>query len=193
MLKIDTLQKGKRIFNPVQEDSSKGDGIYDLTLSSITYENVNLRFTNTYLVPDDYRMRIDLISRDTLGDSASSGSLMKANSISNPFAIDTKFLLLIPNKGDIEFTFEKKNNKDKSSLSAPNTANDFRKVQQNKVFETSPSRRAFVESQNKANSPAAMQLPPNILQPGQNQVTIESGAIFLGRDAGGGSNQPISL
>lgn len=190
MLKIDTIQLGKRIFNPIDSDARQGDGVYDLTLSSISYQNAPFRFTGTYLVPDDYRMRPDLIARDTIGDSSQLGSLLKANSISNPFAIDTKFLLLIPNKADIDYSFEIKNKKDQNNLQSPNNANSFRKSQQNKVFETSNSRKAFIEAQNKAKSAAVSPLPPNILQPGQSSVTIESGAIFLGRDSGGGSNQP---
>jgi hypothetical protein len=189
MLRIDTLQKGKRIFNPNQGEQREADGIYDLTIGSMTFENVTLRFTDTYLVPDDYRMRPDLIARDTMGDISKLGSLLKVNSISNPFAIDTRFLLLVPNAGDIDYSFQKKNERDQNKKDIPNNANNFRKIQQNKVFEVSTSRKAFIETQNKSKSPTAMALPPNVLQPGQTPVTVESGAIFLGRDSGGGANQ----
>jgi hypothetical protein len=193
MIQIDTLKTGKRIFNPNEEDANQGDGVYDLTLSSISYENVTLRFTSTYLVPEDYQMRPDLISRETLGDGSLVGSLMKANSISNPFAIDSKILLMIPSQSDIENTFYKKNEISKSQPDQASIQTSFRKSQQNKVFEVSGSRKAFLEAQRKSKSPVASPIPPNMLQPGQNPTVIESGSIFLGPDAGGGSNQPSNV
>ena len=193
MLKIDTISTGKRIFNPNQENQREGDGVYDLTIASMTFENVTLRFNDTYLVPDDYRMRPDLIARDTMGDISKLGSLLKVNSISNPFAIDTRFLLLIPNAGDIEYSFQVKNQRDQNKTDVPNNANNFRKIQQNKVFEVSTSRKAFIETQNKSKSPTAMALPPNVLQPGQTAVTVEQQSIILGRDSGGGATRQALL
>jgi hypothetical protein len=189
MIQIDVLNRGKRIFNPIEEDARLADGIYDLTVSSISYENVTLRFTSTYLVPEDYQMRPDLISRATLGSDALVGSLMKSNSISNPFAIGSDILLLVPNESDVENTFFKKQEIQKSQSNSPSIQNTFRKSQQNKVFEVSSSRKAFLEAQRKAKSPAAP-LPPNMLQPGQTTVTTQNGSIFLGNDTGGGSNLP---
>jgi hypothetical protein len=187
MIRIDTLNKGKRIFNPIEEDARQGDGIYDLTVSSISYENVTLRFTSTYLVPEDFQMRPYLIVRDSLGDDSMIGSLMKANSISNPFAISSDILLLIPNQSDIENTFFKKQQLNSAESSSPSPQNSFRKSQQNKVFEVSSSRKAFLEAQRKSKSPASP-LPPNVLQPGQSTFTTQNGAIFFGDNAGGGSN-----
>ena len=155
----------------------------------MTFENVTLRFNDTYLVPDDYRMRPDLIARDTMGDISKLGSLLKVNSISNPFAIDTRFLLLIPNASDIDYSFQVKNQRDQNKVDVPNNANNFRKIQQNKVFETSTSRKAFIETQNKSKSPTAMALPPNVLQPGQTSVTVTQQSIVLGGDSAGGANR----
>lgn len=192
MIQIDVLNKGKRIFNPIEEDARQGDGIYDLTVSSISYENVTLRFSSTYLVPEDFQMRPDLITRETLGEDSLVGSLMKANSISNPFAIGSDIFMLIPNQGDIENTFFKKQENEKSQPSSPTVQNAFRRSQQNKVFEVSGSRQAFLEAQRKSKSPASP-LPPNILQPGQSTVTTQNGSIFLGNDSGGGSNLPSNV
>jgi len=189
MIQIDVLNRGKRIFNPIEEDARQGDGVYDLTASSISYEDVTLRFTSTYLVPEDLQMRPDLITRDSMGSDQMVGSLMKANSISNPFAIGSDILLLIPNESDIENTFFKKQEIQKSQPSSPAVQNSFRKSQQNKVFEVSSSRKAFLEAQRKSKSPSSP-LPPNMLQPGQTTITIENGSIFLGNDSGGGSNLP---
>jgi hypothetical protein len=50
MLKIDTLSENKKVFNPNPEDSSNSFGIWDLTSSSISYENVNISSRKLFIV-----------------------------------------------------------------------------------------------------------------------------------------------
>ena len=62
MLEIDILAKNKNIFNPDNKEQQRNYGIWDLTRSSISYKNVDVRFKKYFVVKEDEQMRPDLMA-----------------------------------------------------------------------------------------------------------------------------------
>jgi hypothetical protein len=187
LLLIDTLSRNKAIFNPNPDLDSNKYGIWDLTRASITYDGVNLKIAEVFLVGDDYQMRPDLIAAIKFGDHSKMGSMLKINNISNPFAIDSSRVLVMPTSSAIESTFNVKKAKNKASSSSNTSTNAnqvFRNNQEQKKFKVSEGRKKFLNSKIK-NSPE-MTLPPNIMQPSQRASIKQDGFIIFAPDAGGG-------
>jgi hypothetical protein len=192
MLKIDTLLENKRVFNPNLEDSSNSFGIWDLTSSSISYENVNVSSRKLFIVTEDLRMRPDLISTYQIGDDSMAGSLMKINGISNPFAIDEGQYMVIPTPDTVRSTYSSKKNKNSSqSSSDTNTVlDDLKKAQESKVFKVSSGRKKFLEN-NIKKTPQVV-LPPNVAQPGTRKFERKGRTFTFAPDSGGGGfNRPV--
>ena len=170
MIEIDTITRNKNIFNPDEELSSKGIGIWDLTRSSVSFEFLNLKVQKYYMVDDDCQMRPDLVCLNAYGNLTNVGSLMKINGINNPFAIKTGTLFAVPLQERLDAAFAQKSR----SISKGNTSNNpnnlFRKSQESKAFKVSDSRKKFLEAQQKAKNPVAQPLPPNVLQEGEHCV-----------------------
>jgi hypothetical protein len=183
MLEIDTLSRNKNIFNPNKDLQNQGIGILDLTRSSLSFNNINLKIKQFYKVPEDTQMRPDLICLQAYGNLTNVGSLLKTNGISNPFAISTGIIFAIPDRDGLDSSFNQK----KMTLSTGNTTNNpntaFRKSQENKAFKTSDSRKSFLEEQSKSKNPISQPLPPNLLQEGEVQTLKTPSMISLGPSA----------
>lgn len=186
LLLIDTISKNKSVFNPSSELNSDRYGIWDLTKASITYDNVDVKISEVFVVGEDYQMRPDLIAAIKFGDHSKMGSLLKLNNISNPFAIDGSRILILPTSSTVDSTFNVKKSKNQSTASNTSTnANQvFRNNQEQKKFKVSDGRKKFLSSKIK-NSPE-MSLPPNIMQPSQRTVIKKDGFLIFAPDSGGG-------
>jgi hypothetical protein len=192
MLKIDTLLVNKKIFNPNPLDNAGSFGIWDLTSSSIDYNIPGLNARKFYIVPDDLAMRPDLISLYQIGDTQYCGSLMKINSISNPFAIEPGRKMFILTEGVISKTYERKSldssNQSKENKDTP--LDNLKKSQDDKKFKVSEGRKRFLEKSIK-NKPSLI-LPPNVSQPGERKFQRKGKIFTFAPDAGkGGFNKPL--
>ena len=96
MIEIDTLTRNKNIFNPNRDMMDQGMGIWDLTRSSVSFSLINLKIKSFINLTEDAQMRPDLVSLQSYGSLAYTGSLMKINGISNPFALQTGTVFAIP-------------------------------------------------------------------------------------------------
>jgi hypothetical protein len=183
MLDIDTITRNKNIFNPDKDLMNQGIGIWDLTRSSVSFSLINLKIKQFYTLTEDTQMRPDLVAYQAYGSLANTGSLMKINGISNPFAIKTGTLFAIPSQERLDAAFDQKRNllKQSNTTTNPNTA--FRKSQESKTFQVSESRKKFVEAQNQAKNPVQQALPPNVLQEGEVQTIKSNDFILLGASA----------
>jgi len=195
MLNIDTITKNKNIFNPDKDLMNQGIGIWDLTRSSVSFSLINLKIKQFYTLTEDTQMRPDLVAYQAYGNLANTGSLMKVNGISNPFAIKTGTIFAIPSQERLDAAFDQKRTflKQSNTTTNPNTA--FRKAQEGKTFQVSESRKKFVEAQNKAKNPVPQALPPNVLQEGESQTIKSNEFILLGASAtsAGPSNAGLPL
>lgn len=193
MIEIDTLSKNKNIFNPDRELMDQGIGIWDLTRSSVSFSLINLKIESFINLTEDAQMRPDLVALQSYGSLRYTGSLMKINAISNPFALQVGTVFAIPMQDRIDAAFEQK----RTFLSANNTTtnpnNAFRKSQENKVFQVSSSRKNFVNSQTAVKSPVPQALPPNVLQEGESQTLKTPGLISLGPSVSSAGPNPYAL
>jgi len=193
-LLIDTLAKNKSIFNPNPELNGSGSyGIWDLTKASITYDRLNIQLKTFFTVTEYYQMRPDLISAIKMGDQGKVGSLLKFNGISNPFALAEGMVLAIPKDSTIQESFRVKKNDNQISSSNNNTnpSDSFKKNQEQKKFKVSEGRKKFLDDKIK-NKPE-LNLPPNVLQPGEKVIDKKNGFFIFAPNAGGGFNSPENL
>lgn len=190
-LTIDTLAKNKNVFNPNTNDQSNQYGIWDLTRSSL-YFNSPPSIESFFVVSENYEMRPDLIAAIVYGDQGKVGSLLKFNSISNPFSIEKNRYLMVPSDQSITNSVSAKKIAIQSSSSSNANTNPnevFRKNQEQKKFKVSEGRKKFLQSKIK-NQPNVV-LPPNVLQPREKTIEKRDGFIVFAPNAGGGGfNKP---
>ena len=183
MLEIDTISRNKNIFNPNRDLMDEGIGIWDLTRSSVSFSLINLKIKSFYTLTEDTQMRPDLIAYQAYGDLKNTGSLMKINGVSNPFAIKTGTIFAIPSQERLDAAFDQKKTFLQQSNTTVNPNTSFRKAQEGKTFQVSESRKKFIEAQNKAKNPVSQALPPNVLQEGESQIVKSNDFILFGPSA----------
>jgi hypothetical protein len=187
-LEIDTITQNKSVFNPQNDLNATGAyGIWDLTKGSMTYNTIPILINSFFTVTEYFQMRPDLISAIKLGDQGMVGSLLKFNAISNPFALKEGMTLAIPDKETVKESFRvKKIESQKLAQSNTNTNpnNAFKKNQEQKKFKVSEGRKKFL--QDKIKNKPELNLPPNVLQPGEKTILKDKGFFIFAPDAGGG-------
>lgn len=189
---IDTITQNKSVFNPQTDLNATGTyGIWDLTKASITYNNLPVSIASFFIVTEYYQMRPDLIAAIKLGDPGMVGSLLKFNAIGNPFALKEGMALAIPDASTVKETFRVKKiqNQQVTSNTNTNPNNVFKKNQEQKKFKVSDGRKKFL--QDKIKNKPELNLPPNVLQPGEKTILKEKGFFVFAPNAGGGGfNRP---
>ena len=189
MLNIDTLYQNKSVFNPNKDLQNNGVGIWDLTAGSMSFRNINLKINRYFLVREEFQMRPDQLAFQAFGDLSFTGSLMKINNISNPFALKEGNLIVIPTQERIEAAFALKQATLLQSNATNNPNQQFRDVQEQKKFKISNSRQKFLEQRGKAKNAPEQILPPNVTQPGERQTVRTNVVIGLAPDV---SNAPAN-
>jgi hypothetical protein len=192
---IDTIAKNKSVFNPNPMQDANSYGIWNLTEASVNYAG-GMSLDDFFVVTEYYQMRPDLVAAIKYGDHGKVGSLLKFNSISNPFAIREGNVLLIPNPKSIDDSFNTRKILSQSQAQADNNTNTnqntvFKKNQESKKFKVSDARRKFLEQKVK-NQPNIV-LPPNVLQPDEKTIMKKDGFLVFAPSAGGGGfNKPTN-
>jgi len=184
---IDTITQNKSVFNPQTDLNTTGTyGIWDLTKASITYKNLPVSIASFFIVTEYYQMRPDLIAAIKLGDPGMVGSLLKFNAIGNPFALKEGMALAIPDSSTVKETFRVKKiqNQQVTSNTNTNPNNVFKKNQEQKKFKVSDGRKKFL--QDKIKNKPELNLPPNVLQPGEKTILKQKGFFVFAPNAGGG-------
>jgi len=190
MLNIDTLYQNKSVFNPNRDLQSNGVGIWDLTSGSMDFRNINLKINRYFLVREEFQMRPDQLAFQAFGDLSYTGSLMKINSISNPFALKEGNLIVVPLQERIDAAFTLKQATILQSNTTNNPNQQFRDVQEQKKFKISNSRQKFLEQRQKAKNAPEKILPPNVTQPGERQTVRTNVVIGLAPDVSNAQANP---
>jgi len=190
MLNIDTLYQNKSVFNPNRDLQSNGVGIWDLTSGSMDFRNINLKINRYFLVREEFQMRPDQLAFQAFGDLSYTGSLMKINSISNPFALKEGNLIVVPLQERIDAAFTLKQATILQSNTTNNPNQQFRDVQEQKKFKISNSRQKFLEQREKAKNAPEQILPPNVTQPGERQTVRTNVVIGLAPDVSNARANP---
>ncbi len=191
MLNLDTLSRNKDIFNPNSQDQERNYGIWDLARSSMSFKNSKVEFKKYVVVKEENQMRPDIIAYKVYGDLKYTGSLMKINSISNPFAVAEGDVIAAPTVKAIDSAFNTKAATLKASESNNNNPNTkFRDSQEQKKFQISNSRKNFLDRRAVGKNPTPQILPPNILQEGERQTVRTNSVIGLGPDVSNAAPNP---
>lgn len=120
--------------------------------------------------------RIDFISQKYYSDTIYVDYILKFNNISNPFAVNFGDVLLIPahidvlaEVPDIKMT--------QVSSAAPSIKDQF--IDTKRLAPVDASRVEYLKRKAKEKSNGAEPLPPNILQDGESNLTINNGTITI--------------
>lgn len=191
MLNIDTLARNKNVFNPNPDDQERNFGIWDITRSSVSYKNTAVQFKKYAVVKEDQQMRPDMIAFRIYGDQTYTGSMLKINGVSNPFALQEGDVIVAPTPKAIEASFSTKEASLKASESNNNNPNTkFRQAQEQKKFKVSNSRKEFLDRRAKGKNPTPQILPPNMMQEGERQTVRTNSVIGLGPDVSNATPNP---
>ena len=193
MIEIDTLARNKNIFNPNKDLMDQGVGIWDLTRSSVSFAYINLKIGSFYTLTEEAQMRPDVVCLQAYGNLINTGSLMKINGISNPFAISTGTIFAIPENERLQAAFEQKRRAIASGNTSSNPNSAFRATQEGKAFKVSQSRKKFLEAQTSVKNPVKQALPPNVLQEGETQISKTPSFISLGPSVSTAGPNPNGL
>ena len=193
MIEIDTLSRNKNIFNPTRSLMDQGIGIWDLTRSSVSFSLINLKIQSFINLTEEAQMRPDLVALQAYGSLTYTGSLMKINAISNPFAIQTGTVFAIPLQDRIDAAFDQKRTLLGQNNTTTNPNSAFRRSQENKAFKVSQSRKNFLDAQSSIKSPVPQAIPPNVLQEGESQTLKTPGFISLGPSVSSAGPNPNAL
>lgn len=174
MLAIDVIQsKGFRL------DQKTKSQILDLVTVSWNTKDINYQLKSIAFVTDETEMRPDLVSLLYQSDQGKMGSLLKLNNISNPLSLKMGEVLAVPTEEMINNLFQSGN----TVIDQKQKARSFRKELQEKISQVSQERLNYLNSKNISNL-AQVPLPPNLLQEGQQQISVEDGKLLFGPDIG---------
>jgi len=163
MLHIDILENKKtRVIN--------GEEILDLTTPSVDTE-VKIGFSRLIMTTEEHIMRPDLVSAMYCGNQKNMGILLKVNSISNPFSIDSNEVLFIPDSETINKLPRKQTPELQDDI-----RKSFRKKLQERISKVSEERKEYLNS---VNISQAAVLPPNVTPEGSEQFKVENGKINI--------------
>jgi len=168
MLQIDILENKKtKVIN--------GEEILDLTTPSVDTE-VKIGFSRLIMTTEEHIMRPDLVSAMYCGNQKNMGILLKVNSISNPFSIDSNEVLFIPDSETINKLPRKQTPELQDDI-----RKSFRKKLQERISKVSEERKEYLNS---VNISQAAVLPPNVATEGSEQFKVENGKLIFGSDIG---------
>jgi hypothetical protein len=168
MISIDTIEnKPVRVIN--------GEEILDLTFKSVNTD-INPGYARVILVTREMVMRPDLVAHMYCGSHNKVGSLLKINSISNPFSVDEGDVLFIPDSQTLRDIIAKPAEAETSEI-----RRSFRKQLQERISQVSEQRKEYLNS---VQISSAAALPPNVIKEGDEQFKVLDGKLIFGSDIG---------
>ena len=181
MLNIDILDKKvTKIIN--------GEEILDLVTQTID-NTYSPKYARAMITTDEMVMRPDLAATMYCGNQSKLGILLKMNSISNPFSLDAREILFIPDTDTMSRIVKSPEADVKEDV-----RKSFRKQLQERISKVSEQRKEYLNSV--AISEAAQEgagaaqfatqtpLPPNVALEGSEQFKVENGKLIFGSDIG---------
>ncbi len=139
------------------------------------FSSTKWKIARTVTVTSDYAMRPDLISYFAYGVDLYADIIMKANGISNPFAIAEGDLIYIPDLQSFQY-FYKKPKPSKKEIE------DVKRGYIDKERFSKPTEERLKKLQQLANSKkngSPTITPSNKLKPGESAVTTKGGALIF--------------
>jgi hypothetical protein len=178
MLRIETLSRKSKLVVRDEE-------IVDLTKASIKYKNTP-RIKRSIIISDDLVMRPDAVARIVYGSANMLDYLLKFNDISNPFAIDSGDILLIPNEDDM---------RDQFIDAVPEENKDDLRIKLLDPSKFNKKDQARLDYIKKKTKDKKNPLPPNFATQGTNEISVKDGKIVFGDNVTGNASncpEPVS-
>jgi hypothetical protein len=174
MLSIDIIES-----KLTRTDPNTGLEMLDLLTPAWDVKAIQYQLRSIAIVSDETEMRPDLVSLLYQGNMSGLGTLLKLNNISNPLSVKAGEVLAVPGQEMTNNLMDsgQKRNRQKTK------AKSFRKELQDKISQISKERLDYLNSKNISNL-AQTPLPPNLLQEGQQQISVEEGKLIFGPDIG---------
>jgi hypothetical protein len=175
MISIDVLENKPEIV-------INGETIMDITARSVD-PNVIPGYSRFIFTNEEMVMRPDLAAHMLCGTHNRMGTLLKLNSIGNPFSLNSNEFLFVPDTETI-------NNLTRlpQSEETDDVRKSFRKELQDRISKVSENRKEYlnaVDISDAANNSATQNpLPPNVTQEGSEQFRVENGKLIFGSDIG---------
>jgi hypothetical protein len=175
MISIDVLENKPEIV-------INGETIMDITARSVD-PDVIPGFSRFIFTNEEMVMRPDLAAHMLCGTHNRMGTLLKLNSIGNPFSLNSNEFLFVPDTETI-------NNLTRlpQSEETDDVRKSFRKELQDRISKVSENRKEYlnaVDISDAANNSATQNpLPPNVTQEGSEQFRVENGKLIFGSDIG---------
>jgi hypothetical protein len=171
MIDIDILEnKPEVIIN--------GEAIMDIVARSVDPDIIpgfsKFIFTNEEMV-----MRADLAAHMLCGSHNRMGTLLKLNSIGNPFSLNSNEFLFVPDTETIN-----KLSKRPQAEEPQDIRKSFRKQLQDRISKVSETRKEYLNAVNISEAATQFPLPPNVTQDGSEQFRVEDGKLIFGSDIG---------
>lgn len=155
-----------------------GETIIDLVARSIDPDVVpgfsKFIFTNEEMV-----MRADLAAHMLCGSHNRMGTLLKVNSIGNPFSLDVNEFLFVPDTETINKLSRRPQGEEPDDI-----RKSFRKQLQDRISKISETRKEYLNAVNISESSLIDPLPPNVTQEGSEQFKVQDGKLIFGSDIG---------
>lgn len=151
--------------------------VKDLTVSMF---NLNAMTSypkyNIYRVPKDFEMRPDLIAAAVYNNTSYAEIILKFNGISNPFSIKEGDLILVPSLDSAQ-TIIMSMSTSNSNSGSNIIRNSYKYIDPTKMPKSNDS-----NFQNRQLVGGAKEgaLPPNLTQPGEEQITYRNGRVYFG-------------
>jgi len=172
MLSNDTINKKPSIVvNDVK--------LLDLTQPSFSWSNP-LTVDRTVIVSEDLAMRTDNVAKLLYGDSGRFDWVCKTNGISNPLSVDTGDVILVGIPDEIKEGIVEPS-KSRKPVTSKDAASFY--FDESKLSKKDKTRLDFLKK--KANSlvnGAQSAVPPNIADPGAQEITRKDGKVYFGAD-----------
>jgi hypothetical protein len=188
MISIDVLENKPEIV-------INGETIMDITARSID-PDVIPGFSRFIFTNEEMIMRPDLAAHMLCGTHNRMGTLLKLNSIGNPFSLNSNEFLFVPDTETINNLTRIQQSEETGDI-----RRSFRKELQDRISKVSENRKEYLNAvdiseaassgSNSAGSipsgsSSATQspLPPNVTQEGSEQFRVENGKLIFGSDIG---------
>lgn len=152
-------------------EDEKGNKILDLTKT--TLKDCDFEFTESFKISSEYEMRPDLLASVMFGNYEKFGEFMKANRISNPFSgFVSGDIVLMPDTFSTDKHFKRLSSNEKSLKEQ--ILQQY--IDPSKQTDTDSIKSKITQFKNREK----LGLPPNILDEGEEEISIRSGKIVYG-------------
>ena len=159
-----------------------GETIIDITAKSVDPDIIpgfsKFIFTNEEMV-----MRADLAAHMLCGSHNRIGTLLKVNSIGNPFSLDVNEFLFVPDTETINKLSRRPQGEEPDDI-----RKSFRKQLQDRISKISETRKEYLNAVNISEAAGSGELqnplPPNVTQEGSEQFKVQDGKLIFGSDIG---------